>query len=135
LVRWRNCEGFEWQETLGAFSVSDSRRGEIAYIRNQEEHRKKRSFEEEFIAMLKADNVERSAIPFDNGSPMVSSLRDSELYMRWTPRIYVLGFHMSSLRDSDWRTWFDRVPDRGLVRIRAHPFATANGTDFLAARG
>ena len=50
---------FEWQEGFGAFSVSDSRRDDvIAYIHNQEEHHKKRSFEEEFIALLKAHNVD-----------------------------------------------------------------------------
>jgi hypothetical protein len=39
--------------------VSDSRREDvIAYIRNQEEHHKKRGFEEEFIALLKAHNVD-----------------------------------------------------------------------------
>ena len=50
---------FEWQEGFGAFSVSDSRRGDvIAYIHNQEEHHKKRNFEEEFIELLKAHNVD-----------------------------------------------------------------------------
>ena len=50
---------FEWQEGYGAFSVSDSRRKDvIAYIRNQEKHHKKRNFEEEFIALLKAHNVD-----------------------------------------------------------------------------
>ena len=50
---------FEWQEGFGAFSVSDSRREDvIAYIRNQEEHHRKRNFEEEFIALLKAHNVD-----------------------------------------------------------------------------
>jgi hypothetical protein len=50
---------FEWQEGFGAFSVSDSRREDvIAYIRNQEEHQKKPNFQEEFIALLKAHNVD-----------------------------------------------------------------------------
>ena len=50
---------FGWQEGFGAFSVSDSRRDDvIAYIREQEEHHKKRTFEEEFIALLKAHGVE-----------------------------------------------------------------------------
>ena len=50
---------FAWQEGFGAFSVSDSHRDEvISYIHNQEEHHKKRSFEEEFIALLKAHNVD-----------------------------------------------------------------------------
>ena len=50
---------FEWQEGFGAFSVSDSRREDvIGYIRNQEEHHKKRSFEDEFIALLKAHKVD-----------------------------------------------------------------------------
>jgi hypothetical protein len=50
---------FEWQEGFGAFRVSDSRLEDlIAYIRNQEEHHKKPNFEEEFIALLKAHNVD-----------------------------------------------------------------------------
>lgn len=39
--------------------MSDSRRKDvIAYIRNQERHHKKRNFEEEFIVLLKAHNVD-----------------------------------------------------------------------------
>ncbi|HEU5234880.1 MAG TPA: IS200/IS605 family transposase [Terriglobales bacterium] len=56
--KWMGSK-FEWQEGFGAFSVSDSRRDDvIAYIHNQEEHHKKRNFEEEFIALLKAHNVD-----------------------------------------------------------------------------
>src|SRR5690348_5473135 len=44
--KWMGSK-FEWQEGFGAFSVSDSRREDvIAYIRNQEEHHKKRNFED-----------------------------------------------------------------------------------------
>jgi REP element-mobilizing transposase RayT len=50
--------GFHWQEGFGAFSVSASHRDEVIhYIHNQAEHHKKRSFEEEFIALLKAIGV------------------------------------------------------------------------------
>jgi REP-associated tyrosine transposase len=50
---------FAWQQGFGAFGVSASDRDEvIAYIRNQGEHHKKRGFEEEFIAFLKAAGVE-----------------------------------------------------------------------------
>ena len=50
---------FEWQEGFGAFSVSNSRRkAVIDYIHNQEKHHKKRSFEDEFIALLKAHNID-----------------------------------------------------------------------------
>jgi REP element-mobilizing transposase RayT len=55
----KGVRNFGWQEGFGAFSVSDSRRDDvIAYIHNQEEHHKKRSFDEEFIALLKAHNVD-----------------------------------------------------------------------------
>lgn len=44
---------FGWQEGYGAFSVSASRMGKVAdYIRNQEEHHRKGSFEEEFRTLL-----------------------------------------------------------------------------------
>lgn len=50
---------FAWQEGFGAFGVSSSQRQEvIAYIRNQSEHHKKRTFEEEFKALLKAVGVD-----------------------------------------------------------------------------
>jgi REP-associated tyrosine transposase len=44
---------FEWQEGYGAFSVSASQATRtIAYINNQKDHHRKRTFEEEFIEML-----------------------------------------------------------------------------------
>src|SRR5262245_20458765 len=44
---------FAWQEGYGAFSVSVSQTDQtIAYINNQAEHHRKRSFEEEFIGFL-----------------------------------------------------------------------------------
>ena len=54
--RWlnENQSRFAWQEGYGAFSVSQSQRpAVIRYIENQEEHHRKRSFEEEFVALLR----------------------------------------------------------------------------------
>ncbi len=46
--------GFAWQEGYGAFSVSASQTaGVVEYITNQPEHHKKRSYEEEFLELLK----------------------------------------------------------------------------------
>jgi putative transposase len=46
---------FAWQQGFGAFGVSASHRDDVmAYIHNQPKHHKKRSFEEEFVALLKA---------------------------------------------------------------------------------
>ncbi len=45
---------FEWQEGYGAFSIAISGvDATTAYIRNQTEHHRTRSFREEFIAMLR----------------------------------------------------------------------------------
>src|SRR5205807_2445289 len=45
---------FNWQEGYGAFSYSHSQLDHvIAYIMNQKEHHKKRSFKEEYIDFLK----------------------------------------------------------------------------------
>jgi len=45
---------FEWQEEYGAFSIGVSgTESTVAYIRNQAEHHRTRSFREEFIAMLR----------------------------------------------------------------------------------
>ena len=50
---------FEWQEAYGAFTIGISQvPATIAYIESQEEHHRKRSFEEEYIAFLKKHNVE-----------------------------------------------------------------------------
>ena len=50
---------FEWQEGYGAFSVSASQAGRtIAYINNQKEHHRKRTFEEEFVELLDKHGVE-----------------------------------------------------------------------------
>ena len=45
---------FAWQEGYGAFSVGVSGAdGTMAYIRNQADHHRTRSFRDEFVAMLK----------------------------------------------------------------------------------
>jgi len=52
---------FAWQDGYGAFSVSPSQLARtIAYIHNQKEHHRKRSFEEEFIQLL-----EKHGIPYE----------------------------------------------------------------------
>jgi putative transposase len=61
--RWLGEHGisFQWQDGYGAFSVSPSLLGTVQkYIRNQEEHHRKRSFEEEFRALL-----EKSGVAYD----------------------------------------------------------------------
>jgi putative transposase len=53
--RWIGEHGrrFAWQEGCGAFSVSASLRDTVRnYIEHQAEHHRKRSFEEEFVALL-----------------------------------------------------------------------------------
>jgi REP element-mobilizing transposase RayT len=50
-----------WQEGYGAFSVSASNVDAVRhYIQNQAEHHRRRSFEEEFVALL-----DKSGIAFD----------------------------------------------------------------------
>lgn len=52
---------FAWQEGYGAFSVSKSNsQAVIRYIEQQEEHHRKLTFQEEFIAFL-----ERHQVPYD----------------------------------------------------------------------
>jgi REP-associated tyrosine transposase len=53
---------FGWQEGYGAFSVSVSQAAKtVAYINNQKEHHRRRTFEEEFIELL-----ERHGIAYDS---------------------------------------------------------------------
>jgi REP element-mobilizing transposase RayT len=50
---------FAWQTGYGAFTVSASQRGNVChYIDNQEEHHRLRTFQEEFLAFLKAHEIE-----------------------------------------------------------------------------
>ena len=52
---------FQWQDGYGAFSVSPSQLDKVtAYIRNQHEHHKKVTFEQEFLALLK-----KAGVPYD----------------------------------------------------------------------
>lgn len=49
---------FAWQEGYGAFSVSASQTPDVVrYIQNQREHHEKKSFEEEFVGLLKRYGV------------------------------------------------------------------------------
>jgi putative transposase len=50
---------FAWQEEYGAFSVSVSQLDKtIAYIKGQEEHHRRMTFQEEFLALLKKHHIE-----------------------------------------------------------------------------
>lgn len=50
---------FGWQEGYAAFSVSQSSVSRVAaYIEGQEEHHRKMTFEEEFIALLKRHGIQ-----------------------------------------------------------------------------
>jgi REP element-mobilizing transposase RayT len=60
---WMSEHGmsFAWQEGYGAFSVSASNMATVKrYIANQEKHHRRRTFEDEFIALLKKHDI-----PFD----------------------------------------------------------------------
>ena len=50
---------FNWQEEYGAFTVSASQLDAvIRYIKNQEEHHRKVTFQEEFLSLLKKHKIE-----------------------------------------------------------------------------
>jgi REP element-mobilizing transposase RayT len=54
-----NVRNFAWQQGYGAFTVSFSNRGPVKeYIANQPEHHRVKSFQEEYLAMLKKHEVE-----------------------------------------------------------------------------
>ncbi len=58
--RWLGEQGlaFEWQKGYGAFSVSPSMLDVVrAYIEKQEEHHRVRSFDEEFLTLLRKSGV------------------------------------------------------------------------------
>ena len=54
----RRRAAFAWQTGYGAFSVSQSNVPSVVkYIRNQEQHHRKVSFQEEFVAFLRAHGI------------------------------------------------------------------------------
>ena len=56
---FRRQQKFAWQDGYAAFSVSASQVAKtIRYIENQKEHHRKKSFEEEFIALLDKHGIE-----------------------------------------------------------------------------
>ena len=61
--RWVHEEigvrAFAWQEGYGAFTVSASQRETVReYIASQKEHHRKRTFQEEYVELLKRSGVE-----------------------------------------------------------------------------
>lgn len=54
----QTADRFGWQARFGAFSVSESQVERVRrYIRNQEEHHRKLSFDEEFKVLLRAHRI------------------------------------------------------------------------------
>jgi len=50
---------FQWQEGFGAFSYAQSQLDTvIGYIKNQEEHHKKKTFRDEYIRLLQKFNIQ-----------------------------------------------------------------------------
>jgi REP element-mobilizing transposase RayT len=50
---------FEWQEGYAAFTVSSSQLSKVShYISNQVEHHRKKTFEEEYVELLRLSGVE-----------------------------------------------------------------------------
>jgi len=57
-----DSRGFQWQGGYAAFTVSASKIAAVtSYIKNQEQHHRRRTFEEELIAMLDRAAVEYEA--------------------------------------------------------------------------
>jgi len=53
------CQGFAWQDGYGAFTVSKSQVPEVErYIRDQREHHRARTFQEEYRALLERHGIE-----------------------------------------------------------------------------
>jgi REP element-mobilizing transposase RayT len=58
--RWmkQHQKGFAWQEGYGAFTVSLEDTAAVArYIRNQEEHHRRMTFEQEYLVLLEMNGV------------------------------------------------------------------------------
>ncbi len=54
-----NCRSFAWQTGYGAFSVSESNRQTVSdYIANQENHPRRTSVQEEYLAFLRRHGID-----------------------------------------------------------------------------
>ncbi len=50
---------FQWQEGYGAFTVGPNSLAAVAkYVRNQEEHHRVKTFQEEYLELLKKSGIE-----------------------------------------------------------------------------
>jgi REP element-mobilizing transposase RayT len=57
-TRGPNYKGFYWQGGYGAFSVSESKKSVVEqYIRTQEEHHRRRTFQEEFRELCQKHGI------------------------------------------------------------------------------
>jgi putative transposase len=62
--KWANdhkakMRSFAWQEGFAAFTVSESKVPSVReYIKNQEEHHRKQTYQEEFVALLQRHGIE-----------------------------------------------------------------------------
>jgi REP element-mobilizing transposase RayT len=57
--QWPARESFGWQIGYGAFSVSESNADQVKeYIARQEEHHRRMTFQEEFVAFLKRHQIQ-----------------------------------------------------------------------------
>lgn len=56
---FENLKSFKWQDGYGAFSVSKSSIPDVTeYIRNQRDHHRTRTFQEEYLAFLQRHEVQ-----------------------------------------------------------------------------
>lgn len=54
-----NVRGFEWQDGYGAFTVSKSHVDDVIdYIKNQRVHHRRRTFQQEYLQLLKRHGVD-----------------------------------------------------------------------------
>jgi REP element-mobilizing transposase RayT len=54
--------GFQWQDGYGAFTVgASSREAIVRYIASQEEHHRRKTFQEEYVDLLRRSGVEYEA--------------------------------------------------------------------------
>ena len=62
-IKYKNFSpyAFQWQEGYGAFSYSHSNLNQvIAYIMNQKEHHKKKTFKEEYLELIQKFEIEHN---------------------------------------------------------------------------
>jgi putative transposase len=112
---------FEWQEGYGAFCIGVSAvDNTVAYIRNQAEHHRKRSFIQEYITMLRRHGLEYEERMLDR---FFRPYRDLTCYIIFKPALKRRAMVGANARNP-------RGGDKHIETVGCYANVVVRGSDF-----